>query len=545
MRKISVIVLLAFLAGRALPSEACTNVIVGKKASADGSVICTYNCDTFGYTGWLTSSPSGAHRPGEKIAIRHFWHGGEVRGYVDQVPYTYGVVGYMNEHQLTILETTFGGRKELVNPEGILGYDNLMQLALQRCTSARDAILEMGRLADEYGYFESGETFSVCDKEEAWMMDFIGKGPGRKGAVWVAVRIPDDCITAHANHSRIRTFPQARKLDRKKGIYEVPGVCMYSADVISFAREMGYYSGPDKDFSFREAYCPLEFVNMRLCEPRVWSVFRHHTNPEYMDSFLPYLNGEFDVCDELPLWIKPDRPLTLQDVMADMRDHYEGTPLDMTADVSAGPWSSPYRPRAKGFTSGGKKYFRERPISTQQAGFSVVAQLRSSLPDEVGGVYWFNCDEPSAIAYVPVYACLRDIPEAFQACHNRNGVFDEKGAFWLCNWVANMVYPRWSALSGDWIQARQELEETFLQEQEQVEKQAAELCREERVAFLQGKTFGYVDRMMSRWKTLAHQLIVKYNDQPGAWDQPFYDAVARETGDRYLVPGQLGRGESR
>ena len=324
------------------------------------------------------------------MAIRHFWHGGEVRGYVDQVPYTYSVVGYMNEKQLTILETTFGGRKELVNPEGILGYDNLMQLALQRCASAREAILEMGRLADEYGYFESGETFSVCDKDEAWMMDLIGKGPGRKGAVWVAVRIPDDCITAHANHSRIRTFPQAKKPDKKTGIYEVPGVCMYSADVISFAREMGYYEGPDAGFSFRDAYCPLEFVNRRLCEPRVWSVFRHHTDKEYMDSFLPYLNGQFDVCDALPLWIKPDKPLTLQDVMADMRDHFEDSPLDMTADMSAGPWGSPYRPRAKGFTSGGKQYFRERPISTQQAGFSVVAQMRSWLPDQVGGVHWFN-----------------------------------------------------------------------------------------------------------------------------------------------------------
>ena len=313
---------------------------------------------------------------------------------------------------------------------------------------------------------------------------------------------------------------------------------MYSSDVISFAREMGYYSGPDKDFSFREAYCPLEFVNMRLCEPRVWSVFRHHTDPEYMDSFLPFLNGRFDVCDALPLWIKPDKPLTLQDVMADMRDHYEGTPLDMTADVSAGPWSSPYRPRAKGFVSGGKKYFRERPISTQQAGFSVVAQMRDWLPDEVGGVYWFNCDEPSTIAYVPVYACTRDIPEAFQALHNRNGIFDERGAFWLCNWVANMVYPRWSALAGDMKEARRELEDAFLADQPGVEEEAAGLTHEERIDFLQGKTFAYTERMMERWKSLAHHLIVRYNDEPGSWDQPFYDAIARDTGDRYLVPGQ-------
>ena len=530
------LILLALLAARTVPSEACTNILVGKAASADGSVFCTYNCDTFGETGWLTFSPAGAHAPGEKIPIRSFWHPGDIRGYVDQVPYTYKVVGYMNERQLTILETTFGGRKELVDPEGILDYDNVMQLALQRCTTAREAIVEMGRLMDAYGYCSSGETFSVCDPSEAWIMEVVGKGPGRTGAVWVAVRIPDDCISAHANQSRIRTFPQARKLDKKKGIYEVPGECMYSADVIAFAREMGFYEGPDAGFSFREAYCPYDFVGMRLCEPRVWSIFRHHTDPAYMDSFMPYLNGQFDVCDELPLWIKPDKPVTLQDVMADMRDHYEGTPLDMTVDVSAGPWSSPYRPRAKGFTSDGKQYFRERPISTQQAGFSVVAQMRSWLPDEVGGVYWFNCDEPSTMAYVPVYCCLRSVPDAFQARYNRNGVFDERGAFWMCNWVANMVYPRWSALSGDMIAAREELENAFQSEQPEIEKAVQALAPEDRMAFLEGKTFAWTEQMMARWKALAHHLIVKYNDQPGAWDQPFYDAVVRDTGDRYLVP---------
>ena len=224
--------------------------------------------------------------------------------------------------------------------------------------------------------------------------------------------------------------------------------------------------------------------------------------------------------------------------MADMRDHYEGTPLDMTADVSAGPWSSPYRPRAKGFTSDGKQYFRERPISTQQAGFSVVAQMRSWLPDEVGGVYWFNCDEPSAIAYVPVYCCLRSVPDAFQGRYNRNGVFDERGAFWLCNWVANMVYPRWSALVGDLVSAREELETVFQNGQPGIEAEVKSLTPEERVAYLEGKTFAFTEQMMSRWKTLAHHLIVKYNDQPGAWDQPFYDAVVRDTGTRYLVPGQ-------
>jgi len=518
-------VLAALLCTGAPDSRACTNIIVGKEASADGSVMCSYNCDTFGHSGWLTNSAGGRHARGEKIAIRDFWHPGEILGYVDQVERTYNVVNYMNEHQLCILETTFYGRKELIDPEGILGYDNVMQLALQRCRTAREAIRVMGELMDTYGYRDSGETFTVCDKEEAWIMEVIGKGPGRKGAVWAALRIPDNAICAHANHSRIRQIP----FDDKEN-------CMYSEDVVSFAREMGYFSGTDEEFSFREAYCPLEFVNMRLCEPRVWSVFRHHADTAYMDSFLPFLDGKFDVCDALPLWIVPDKPLSLQDVMADMRDHYEGTPLDMTADVSAGPWSSPIRPRAKGFTSEGRRYFRERPISTQQAGFAVVVQLRSWLPDAVGGVAWFNCDDPGMVAYVPVYCGTTEIPEAFAEAHNRDGVFDENGAYWLCNWVSNMVYPRYGAMIGDLVTARQELEDFFLADQPAVERETAALAPGKRAAFLNAKTAAYTERMMERWGRLARELIVRYNDQPGTWSQTFWDAVARDTGDRYLVP---------
>ena len=239
-----------FMAGK--PASACTNILVTKGASADGSVICTYNCDTFGYSGWLTCSPAGRHAGGEKIAIRSFWHPAEIKGYVDQVEYTYNVIGYINEHQLCIVETTFGGRKELVNPEGILGYDNVIQLALQRCTTARDAIRTMGELMDEYGYCDEGETFSVCDPDEAWIMEIVGKGPGRKGAVWAALRIPDGMISAHANISRIRQIPFKDKDN-----------CLYSKDVVTFAREMGYFSGKDADFSFRDAYCPISFMGLQ------------------------------------------------------------------------------------------------------------------------------------------------------------------------------------------------------------------------------------------------------------------------------------------
>lgn len=515
---------------------ACTNLIVTKGASADGSVICTYNCDTFGYSGWLTHSPAGRHEKGEKIPIRSFWHPGGIKGYVEQVEYTYNVIGYINEKQLCIVETTFGGRHELVNPEGILGYDNVIQLALQRCSTARDAIRVMGELMAEYGYNDEGETFTVCDKEEAWIMEIVGKGPGLKGSVWVALRIPDGSISAHANISRIRQFPQVAKAKKNSLYQEIEGECMYSSDVISFAREKGFFSGEDKYFSFRDAYCPIGFIKVRQCDARVWSFFRHHTDPSEMDKYMPYIDGKFDVCDHLPLWITPDKKLSVRDIMADMRDHYEGTPLDMTRDIDAGPWGMPVRPRAKTFESNGQKYFRERPIASPQAGFTLVSQLRGWLPDEVGGIMYFNCDDADMIAYVPVYCCESEIPAAFREENNLNGVFNDNGAYWFCNMVSNFIYPRYSALIGDLRAAQKELEDFFCSEQETIDSRAKEMTPSDRVSFLTAKTGEYVERMMSRWNSLWKELIVKYNDQPGGYGQRFYDAVARDTGDRYKIP---------
>ena len=515
---------------------ACTNLIVTKGASADGSVICTYNCDTFGYSGWLTHSPAGQHKPGEKIAIRSFWHPSEIKGYVDQVEYTYNVIGYINEKQLCIVETTFGGRHELVNPEGILGYDNVIQLALQRCSTARDAIRVMGQLMDEYGYCDEGETFTVCDKEEAWIMELIGKGQGRKGAVWVAMKIPDGQICAHANISRIRQFPQVSKAKKNRLYQEIEGECMYSSDVISFAREMGYFNGKDEDFSFRDAYCPISFLGVRQCDARVWSFFRHHTDPAEMDKYLPYLEGKFDQIDHLPLWITPEKKVSVRDIISDMRDHYEGTPLDMTKDIDAGPWGMPIRPRAKTFESGGQKYFRERPIASPQAGFTLVSQLRSWLPDEIGGVMWFGCDDADMVAYVPVYCCERDIPTAFREENNLNGTFNEKGAYWMCNFVSNMIYPRYSALIGSLREKQEVFEDLLFASQEELEKTAAKMTATDRPAFLSSVTTTYVEQMMSLWNDLAKEIIVKYNDQPGGYDQRFYDAIARDTGDRYKIP---------
>ena len=544
---------LAALAAAALlasaPADACTNLIVGKNASVDGSVICTYNCDGFGFASPLTLSLPGRHAPGEMVALRS-WGNGEVHQ-IPQADYTYGVVGLMNEHQVSIVETTWDGREELRNPEGYFDYFSLMGIALQRSASAREAIAVMHQLVQEYGYNSTGESFAVCDPEEAWIMELIGKGPGRKGGVWVAMRVPDDAICAYANASRIRQFPQARKADKKLGFCIVEGECMYSADVISLAREMGYYDGPDKEFSFREAYGPLDWSAIRYCEARVWSFFRHHTDPAVMDGYLPFLNGELSVCDALPLWIVPKEKVSVRDIMNDMRDHYEGTALDMTADVSAGPWASPYRNQPVNFkASDGTEMFRERPIGCQQSGMTMVCQMRSWLPDAVGGVTYFNMDDASMVAYVPVYCGINRIPDPFRRENNDIREFSTESAFWMCNFVANMVYPRYSAMIGDLREAQTELEDFYAADQKEVEEKAAALTAGERTEYLTGKTLAYTDRMMKRWDKLARLLIVKHNDQiaqpseggvaePGRRTSPAYapafiDAVKAQTGDRYV-----------
>ena len=553
MKRLILVALSAALVALSTPSDACTNLIVGKKASADGSVICTYNCDGFGFSTGMSYSAPGKHEPGEMIAIRGFFPGSETH-YIAQVPYTYKVVGLMNEKQVSIVETTWTGRRELRNPDGWLDYFTLMDLALQRSASAREAIAVMHQLVQEYGYNETGESFAICDKEEAWIMELIGKGKDNKGAVWVALRVPDDCISAYANTSRIRQFPQAKKVDKKLGFYVADnGNCMYSADVISFAKEMGYYEGPDANFSFREAYGNVSKNSIRSCDARVWSFFRHHYNKEEMDSYLPYLNGDFTEHDSLPLWIKPDAPLTYRDIQNDMRDHYEGTALDMTADMSAGPWASPYRNQPVSFKSAdGTDMFRERPIGCQQSAMTLVCRMRNWLPDAVGGITYFNMDDATMVAYVPVYCGIDSVPEAFRTENTSIMEFNEKSAFWMNNWVANMVYPRWSAMIGDLRDAQNELEDFYEADQADVEAQVAKLTAGETTEFLTRKTKAYTDKMMTRWDKLAKFLIVKHNDQimrpskdgeivPGrhtspAYSTEFIEAEKAVTGNRYVRP---------
>lgn len=565
MKKIILLSLL--LAAMMVPATACTNLIVGKKASADGSVMCTYNCDGFGFSGSLFYLPSGKHSPGEKIAI-HGWGPTHEGRYVDQVEYTYNVVGLMNEHQVTIVETTFDGRLELQNNHGLLDYFSLMRLALQRSSNAREAIRCMVELVEEYGYNSSGESITVCDPNEAWIMEVVGKGPGRNGAVWVALRIPDDCICAHANLSRIRQFPLEKKgkyasiSNRNlKQIHRPEVECVYAADVITFAREKGFFSGKDEDFSFRDAYCPIDFENVRYADARVWSFFRHHYSHEEMDKYLPYLNGDFREYDHLPLWVKPDKPLSLRDLQRDMRDHFEGTPLDMTADMTAGPWGMPIRPLPMHFrASDSTDYFRERPIATQQSGFTMTCQMRSWLPDDVGGVTWFNCDDADMVAYVPLYCCITQVPDCFRTENNPRTEFSFESAFWMNNWVANMVYPRYSMMIGDLRAAQNELEDYYFADQEEVLAAVEKMTTADRREYLNGKSIAYAERMMTRWDKLAKFLIVRYNDQiqrrldadgnflrwgyetPG-YDQQFIDAIAPATGDRYRLDKVIERRE--
>lgn len=535
--------------------EACTNLIVGKDASVDGSVICTYNCDGYGFAGSMGYIPAGRHARGEKIAIRN-WGSTEVRGYVGQVEYTYSVIGHINEKQVSIVETTFDGRLELVNNEGLLDYDTMIKLGLERASTAREAIKVMTDLVAEYGYNSSGETITICDKNEAWIMDIIGKGPGRKGAVWVALRVPDDCICAHANLSRIRQIPFADKQN-----------CMYSKDVVSFAREIGFFKGKDADFSFRDAYCPIDFENVRYADARVWSFFRHHYDQKEMDAYLPYINGEFDKCDHLPLWIKPNKKVSVRDIMNDMRDHFEGTPLDMTADMSAGPWGMPVRPMPMIYKAnadrenGGKEktYLVERPIATQKSAFTLVSQLRSWLPDAVGGVMYFNCDDANMVAYVPIFCGVNVVPDAFSRENNKYMEFSENSAFWMNNFVANMIYPRYSLIIPDLREAQQELEDYYATDVDEVVKAAASLCPRDITALVNKKSQQYTTMMMKRWDKLAKLIIVKHNDMtmlpskngevtsgglsyPG-YNQSYYDRIAKDTGSKYEMREVIERRE--
>ena len=535
----------AFLVAAVANAFACTNLIVGKNASADGSTIVSYSADSYGLFGELYHYPAATYKKGTLLDV-YEWDTSKYLGKIEQARQTYNVIGNMNEFQVTIGETTFGGRPELADSTGIIDYGSLIYIGLQRSRTAREAIKIMTDLVQEYGYYSSGESFTIADPNEIWIMELIGKGPGIRGAVWVAVRVPDDCISAHANQSRIHQFDMNDKEN-----------CLYSPDVISFAREKGYFSGVNKDFSFADAYAPLDFGARRFCEARVWSYFNMFTDQG--KAFLPYIQGETN--DPMPLFIKPNRKISVQDVQDAMRDHYEGTPLDISNDFGAGPYKTPYRLSPLNFKVDGQEYFNERPISTQQSGFVFVAQMRASMPDAVGGVLWFGTDDANMTVFTPVYCCTDKVP----VCYTRVGgadyiTFSWDSSFWIFNWVSNMVYPRYDLMIGDIRATQHELEGTFHEAQAGIESMATRLYQknpDEAKAFLTNYTNMTAQSTFDTWKRLGEFIIVKYADgvirkmkdgkfernsigQPAGVIRPgypkeFLEEYVKQTGERYKV----------
>ena len=543
MKKLMTVALL--LTAFVMQGWACTNLIVGKNASADGSVIVSYSADSYGMFGFLCHYPAATYPAGAMRDI-YEWDTGKFLGQIKEAKQTYNVVGNINEFQVTIAETTFGGRPELVDTTAIMDYGSLIYVALQRSRTAKEAIKIMTSLVKEYGYYSSGESFTIADPNEAWIMEMIGKGPGVKGAVWVAVRIPDDCIAAHANQSRIHKFDMSDKDN-----------CLYSPDVISFAREKGYFSGANKDFSFADAYCPLDFSGLRACEARVWSYYNMFSKATGQ-AYLPYVQGESK--EPMPLYVKPDRKLSVRDIQQAMRDHYEGTPLDITQDLGAGPFQMPYRLSPLTFKVDGQEYFNERPISTQQSAFSFVSQMRANLPDAIGGVLWFGLDDANMTVFTPVYCNTDRIPASYAEGEGDCVTFSWNSAFWIYNWVADMIRPRYSQMVDDMRTVQNELENTYAYAQEGVESAAMKLYNEnpdKAKEFLTDYTNMCAQTAVDRWKQLGEFLIVRYNDgvrklvkngklvrpttgnvapleRPG-YPEQFLKDVVKATGDRYKV----------
>ncbi len=537
MRRLSaaLLVLAAALLSANIESNACTNVLVTKGASTDGSNMISYAADSHMLFGELYYTPAGVWNADDLRKI-YEWDTGKYLGTIPQIARTYQTVGNMNEHQLIIAETTYGGRPELEDPKGIMDYGSLIYVALERAKTAREAIDIIVDLANTYGYYSSGESFSLADTEEVWVMDLIGKGPDNKGIVWVARRVPDGYICAHANQARISTFP-----------LNDPENCIYAPDVITFAREKGYFNGEDKDFSFCDAYAPLDFSGMRGCEARAWSAFNilcdgkftfldENGNEVTKDAYdyIDYAMG-WDKTKRFPLFVKPARKISVKDVADVMRDHYEGTPMDMTQDIGAGGNALPYRWRPMGFEYEGKKYVNERAIATQQTGFWFVGQSRGWLPDEIGGVNWFGCDDAATSYLTPIYTSTYEVPECFRVGNGDMITYSPTSAFWMTNRVANACYraynimfPTVDAAIDAW---EAEMAEAVLKADEEAlqlykaaqEKPRKKIKRNDRCRkttdpyssvreYLTAFSVDNAQRIFDKWVTLEELLLVKFID---------------------------------
>ena len=530
-------------------AEACSNFIVGKKASVDGSVMCSYSADDYGMFQNLCHYPAAKHAKGEMRKI-YDWDTNKYHGEIPEAAQTYSVIGNINEWQVTIAETTYGGREEMVDSTGIMDYGSLIYVALQRSKTAREAIKVMTTLANTYGYNSEGETFTICDPNEAWIMEMMGKGAGSKGAVWVALRIPDDAICAHANQSRIGKF----NMKDKKNV-------MYAKDVVSFARSKGWFQGKDADFSWKMAYAKPDFSGRRFCDARAWSMLNHFYD---MTPYLDWALGKNPDAQDMPLWVVPNKKVSVKDVENVMRDHYEGTPLSVAdgSDIGGGIWEMPYRPTPLMYKVDGKQYFNERPVSTQQSGFVFVSQMRSWLPREIGGVFWFANDDANMAAFTPVYCSMTERPE----CYNTPGVdavhFSKKNAYWVCNMTSNMVYPRYSLMFPTLKEVRDSLDNSYFAAQAGVEKKAQELYAQNpqaAVKYLNDYSVEKAQQMLTRWNQLFEFMVVKYNDmiikptdKNGTFEKTQYGLGARparpgypekyakelvkQSGDKFLVP---------
>jgi dipeptidase len=557
-------ILMVFVLLIGIRLNACTNFLITKGASADGSTMISYSADSHLLYGELYFWPAADYKEGTMLDI-YEWDTGKFLGKIKQVPHTYSVVGNMNEHQVSIGETTFGGREELANGKAIMDYGSLIYIALQRSKTAREAIKVMTDLVAEYGYASEGESFSIADPNEVWIMEMIGKGTemittgkGKNkqtinkytGANWVAIRIPDGYICGHANQARIRQFP-----------LNDPENCMYSKDIIDFAREKGYFNGKNEAFSFADAFAPLTFDAMRFCEARVWSGFRKFNND--MDKYLNYAMGE-NPENRMPLYIKPDRKISVKDMMSLMRDHYEGTPMDMTKDIGAGPFHNPYRWRPLTFMVDSVLYCNERATSTQQTGFVFVAQSRNFLPDPIGGILWFGVDDAASSVFTPMYCGITAVPEAYKVGNGSMMEFSDKSAFWIFNQVSNFAYTAYSRIHPDIDSVQRELENKYITYTSAIDPAAAELYKKDvgiAKQFITEFSVNLGNNTFNRWKELYTYLFTRYMDgniktkkplpenykfvnpdlkQPG-YSPEWYHTIIEQTKDHLIVKPLKGQ----
>ena len=524
LRLLAAMLLFSPLAISLSPLSACTNFLVGKDASADGSTMISYAADSYGMFGFLHFSPATDYPEGAMREVKD-WDTGKPQLSIPQVAHTYTVVGNMNEHQVTIGETTWGGREALWDTVGV-DYGSLIYIALERSKTAREAIEWFITLVNEYGYASEGESFSIGDPNEVWIMDLIGKGPGRKGANWVAVRIPDNAISGHANQSRITTLPltEKHKLTKEEKALQkkLDCVChgdwLWDKDVIAFAREKGYFSGADKEFSFQAAYNPFDFSGLYVCEARVWSFFRHFSND--MDKYFDYATGKIfrdtkgkDAGEHMPLWIIPNRKVSVQDMKECMRDEYKNTPLDITKGTDAGPWESKLRYGGLGFKlalegTDTLQYWYERPTATQQTAWSYVAQMRR----EKRGIFWFGVDDAACSCYTPMYCCINHIPECFTEGNGDSYTFSPTSAWWTFNIVANWAYTKYSRMYPHIREAQQTWDDKFNTQIDGVDRKAAELSEEDARAFLTNYSCSQAENLVADWQRLGIYLLTKFLD---------------------------------